>query len=84
MSAMDTAVYWTEYVIRHKGAAHLKPVTVDMPWYQYLLLDIIALYALVFYTVMKVHKAFSTLKKKAYARKLKSRKVTMNGHAKVH
>jgi len=42
MSPLDTAVYWTEYVIRHKGAAHLKTVAVDMPWYQYLLLDVLA------------------------------------------
>lgn len=24
MAPLDTAVYWTEYVIRHKGARHLR------------------------------------------------------------
>ncbi len=39
---MDMAIYWTEYVIRHKGALHLQTAAVHMPWYQYLLLDVIA------------------------------------------
>ncbi len=42
MSPLDTAVYWTEYVIRHKGAPHLKSAAVELSWYQYLLLDVIA------------------------------------------
>lgn len=42
MSPLDTAVYWTEYVIRHRGAPHLKSAAVDLAWYQYLLLDVIA------------------------------------------
>lgn len=43
---LDTAVFWTEYVIRHKGASHLRSAAVDLPLYQYLLLDVIALLAL--------------------------------------
>jgi glucuronosyltransferase len=42
MSAMDTAIFWTEYVIRHKGAPHLRPAIMDLAWYQYLLLDVLA------------------------------------------
>ena len=42
MSALDTAIFWTEYVIRHKGAPHLRPAILDLAWYQYLLLDVIA------------------------------------------
>lgn len=41
MSPMETAVYWTEYVIRHKGAPHLRSTAVGMPWYQYYLIDVI-------------------------------------------
>lgn len=40
MSPMDTAIYWTEYVIRHKGAPHLRSTAVGMPWYQYYLIDV--------------------------------------------
>ena len=39
---METAIYWIEYVIRHRGAAHLRVAGIDLPWYQYILLDIVA------------------------------------------
>ncbi|KAJ9584271.1 hypothetical protein L9F63_021393 [Diploptera punctata] len=39
---LERAIYWTEYVLRHKGAKHLRACSVDMPLYQYLLLDVIA------------------------------------------
>ncbi|XP_069681750.1 UDP-glycosyltransferase UGT5-like isoform X2 [Periplaneta americana] len=42
MSPMDAAIYWTEYVIRHRGAPHLRTAGADLPLYQYLLLDVIA------------------------------------------
>ncbi|KAJ3642498.1 hypothetical protein Zmor_025269 [Zophobas morio] len=42
VSPLDTAVYWVEYVIKHRGAPHLRVAGVDLPWYQYLLLDVIA------------------------------------------
>nr|CAD7426014.1 unnamed protein product [Timema monikensis] len=31
LSALDTAIYWIEYVIRHKGAHHLRSVAADLP-----------------------------------------------------
>nr|CAD7453224.1 unnamed protein product [Timema tahoe] len=37
---LERAVYWTEYVLRHGGAPHLRSVAVDLPLYQYLLLDV--------------------------------------------
>jgi len=42
MSALDKAIYWVEYVIRHKGAHHLHSVAVDLKWYQYFSLDVIS------------------------------------------
>lgn len=42
LSPGEAVVYWTEYVIRNKGAHQLKPASVNMPPYQYLLLDVIA------------------------------------------
>jgi glucuronosyltransferase len=44
---MEQAVYWTEYVIRHNGAPHLRSAVLDLAWYQYFLLDVIAVLALV-------------------------------------
>lgn len=41
-TAQQQAVYWTEYAIRHQGAAHLHAASADMPWHQLLLLDVIA------------------------------------------
>jgi len=39
-------VYWTEYVIHHKGAPHLRSAELDLAWYQYFLLDVIAVLVL--------------------------------------
>jgi hypothetical protein len=39
---MDTTAYWVEYVIRHGGAPHLRVAGVDLPWYKYMLVDVIA------------------------------------------
>jgi glucuronosyltransferase len=38
---MDEAMYWIEYVARHKGAKHLKSAAIKLSWYQYLLLDVL-------------------------------------------
>ncbi|XP_049301320.1 uncharacterized protein LOC125774984 [Anopheles funestus] len=40
---LEEAAFWIEYVVRHRGAAHLKSAAVHMPWYRYLLLDILSL-----------------------------------------
>jgi glucuronosyltransferase len=42
MSPLDTAIFWTEYVIRHGGAPHMRSAALDLSWYQYLLIDVIA------------------------------------------
>lgn len=46
MSPLDTAVYWTEYVIRHKGAPHLRGAARNLAWYQEALLDVLAVVVL--------------------------------------
>lgn len=38
---LERAVYWTEYVLRHKGAIHLQSPAKDMGLVQYYLLDVI-------------------------------------------
>ncbi|XP_055054769.1 UDP glucuronosyltransferase 5 family, polypeptide G1 [Misgurnus anguillicaudatus] len=42
LSPLDTATFWIEYVMRHKGAAHLRSQGVNMPWYSYHSLDVVA------------------------------------------
>uniref|UniRef100_A0A3B4B4U6 UDP-glucuronosyltransferase n=1 Tax=Periophthalmus magnuspinnatus TaxID=409849 RepID=A0A3B4B4U6_9GOBI len=43
LSPMDQAVFWVEYVIRHKGAAHLRTQAYKMPWYSYYCVDVLLL-----------------------------------------
>lgn len=40
LSPMDTAIFWIEYVIRNKGAAHLQSAGCGLPWYSYFCLDV--------------------------------------------
>lgn len=44
---LDLSVYWTEYVMKHKGAKHLRPAFHELYWFQYHSLDVIALLATV-------------------------------------
>uniref|UniRef100_T1IFF6 UDP-glucuronosyltransferase n=1 Tax=Rhodnius prolixus TaxID=13249 RepID=T1IFF6_RHOPR len=54
---MDHVIYWIEYVIRHRGAAHLRPAVLDLYWYQYLMLDVIAFYTLIVFLIIYIVKA---------------------------
>uniref|UniRef100_A0A8D2DVJ1 UDP-glucuronosyltransferase n=1 Tax=Sciurus vulgaris TaxID=55149 RepID=A0A8D2DVJ1_SCIVU len=38
---LDRAVFWIEFVMRHKGAKHLRPASHDLTWFQYHSLDVI-------------------------------------------
>lgn len=48
MSAKQTALYWTEYVLRRNGTIHLRNTAADLPFYRYLLLDVISFTAISF------------------------------------
>ncbi|XP_036897836.1 UDP-glucuronosyltransferase 2B31-like [Sturnira hondurensis] len=41
MKPLDRAVFWIEFVMRHKGAKHLRPASYDLNWFQYHSLDVI-------------------------------------------
>jgi glucuronosyltransferase len=41
-SALERAVFWTEYIIRHKGAKHLRPPGEHLNWIQLHSLDVVA------------------------------------------
>ncbi|RZF36552.1 hypothetical protein LSTR_LSTR010663 [Laodelphax striatellus] len=73
MPALETAVWWVEYVLRQGGAPHLRPASLELNWFQYFCLDIIAVlllaaaippllvYYLLKYVVSKVfHKKIKT------------------------
>ncbi|XP_044082123.1 UDP-glucuronosyltransferase 2B31-like isoform X4 [Neovison vison] len=38
---LDRAAFWIEFVMRHKGAKHLRPASHDLTWFQYHSLDVI-------------------------------------------
>lgn len=42
MKSIDSAVFWTEYVMRHGGAPHLRSESNKLPWYVYHSLDVMA------------------------------------------
>lgn len=48
MPPMDTAVFWIEYVIRNRGAPHLRSQAFSLPWYSYFCLDVVLFFAGVF------------------------------------
>nr|XP_029709428.1 UDP-glucuronosyltransferase 1-9-like [Aedes albopictus] len=53
---LEEAVFWIEYVVRHHGAGHLKSAAVRMPWYQYLLLDMVAAVVGLFFVIVGLTK----------------------------
>ncbi|KAI4898943.1 hypothetical protein NFI96_026272, partial [Prochilodus magdalenae] len=42
MKPLDEAVFWIEFVMRNKGAKHLRVAAHDLTWYQYHSLDVAA------------------------------------------
>ena len=54
LTPLQQAVYWTEYVIRHKGAPHLRSAVLDLTWYQYFLLDVTAVMALASFCILLI------------------------------
>ncbi|VVC33683.1 UDP-glucuronosyl/UDP-glucosyltransferase [Cinara cedri] len=73
MSPEKSVAYWTDYVVRHKGAPHLKSHATNLTWYQYLLLDVISVVIVfvviilfILYTVLKnIHSYILKYKTKA-------------------
>ncbi|KAF0753347.1 UDP-glucuronosyltransferase 2C1-like isoform X1 [Aphis craccivora] len=65
MTPQESVVYWTEYVLRHKGAHHLKSEALNLTWYQYMLLDVIFVFVVSFlaimYLIYKMSKYFYSL-----------------------
>ncbi|XP_041527529.1 UDP-glucuronosyltransferase 2B17-like isoform X1 [Microtus oregoni] len=41
MKPLDRSIFWIEFVMRHKGAKHLRPLAHNLTWYQYHSLDVI-------------------------------------------
>jgi len=76
MSPADSVVYWTEYVLRHNGAPHLKSHALNLTWYQYFLVDVIITLLFIAFIVLFI---ISYLLKLIYKHLLK---IVYNGKAK--
>ncbi|KAF7706528.1 UDP glucuronosyltransferase 5 family, polypeptide G1 [Silurus meridionalis] len=54
LSPLDSAIFWIEYVIRHKGAQHLLSEGNRLPWYSYHNLDVLGFLLVIILTVICV------------------------------
>ncbi|KAJ3664865.1 hypothetical protein Zmor_000405 [Zophobas morio] len=75
LKPIDSAVYWIEHVIRHKGAVHLRSSGSDLKWYSRGMIDILTF--LGFTILISTLVAYSILKacaKKLFLRKKKAKK----------
>ncbi|XP_028044396.1 UDP-glucuronosyltransferase 2B15-like isoform X1 [Rhopalosiphum maidis] len=52
MSPTKSVVYWTEYVLRYKGATHLKSHALNLKWYQYFLVDVISTFLFIVFIIL--------------------------------
>ena len=41
LTPVDKICFWVDYVVRHRGAVHLRSDAAKLPWYQYLSLDVV-------------------------------------------
>ena len=77
MNAKDTAIYWVEYVIKHKGAPHLRYAGADLNFLQYNSIDVIAFLIIVIYVVcLLISKVFKFLYVRMFGRKTIKKSVT--------
>lgn len=51
---LELAVFWTEFVMRHKGTPHLRVAAHDLNLIQYHSLDVISFLVIIFFTVLWV------------------------------
>ncbi|XP_046627126.1 UDP-glycosyltransferase UGT5-like [Neodiprion virginianus] len=52
--SLKNAVWWTEHVIRHRGAPHLHSTTADDPWYQRQDMDLIFIISTVIWIAFSI------------------------------
>ncbi|XP_048419057.2 UDP-glucuronosyltransferase 2C1-like [Stegostoma tigrinum] len=51
-SPMERAIFWIEYVARHKGASHLRSESYRLPWYVYYCVDVMIFLSSLFLMLM--------------------------------
>uniref|UniRef100_A0A3P8VJS5 UDP-glucuronosyltransferase n=1 Tax=Cynoglossus semilaevis TaxID=244447 RepID=A0A3P8VJS5_CYNSE len=61
MKPMDTAIFWIEFVMRNKGAAHLRTESYRLPWYSYHSVDVMLFLAAAVLLILGTFVAFIRL-----------------------
>ncbi|XP_069599489.1 UDP-glucuronosyltransferase 2A2-like isoform X1 [Ranitomeya imitator] len=75
LKPLDRAVFWIEFVMRHKGAKHLRPASHELTWYQYHLLDVIGFLLICLFVMLYVTlKIFSICCRKCHPARRKQKK----------
>ncbi|XP_039519864.1 UDP-glucuronosyltransferase 2C1-like [Pimephales promelas] len=70
---LDSALFWIEFVMRHKGAAHLRTESYKLPWYSYYSVDVaVTLFAVVLIFTLSIFLAVRYLCVKYCSRKRKT------------
>ncbi|XP_005175208.1 UDP-glycosyltransferase UGT5 [Musca domestica] len=54
LTPLETAIYWTEYVLRHEGAVHMRNAGVELNFIQYHNIDVYLILFVVFVAVLKL------------------------------
>nr|XP_022913025.1 UDP-glucuronosyltransferase 2B4-like [Onthophagus taurus] len=70
-NALDEAVYWIEHLVEFKGGSYLRTAGVDLPWYQFWMVDVIGfcvvcgfvLITIVIFSILKCLKCIDKKKK---------------------
>lgn len=52
LSPLERAVWWTEHVLRHKGASHLKANGIHMGWTEYYEVNLILLFVVLLFILL--------------------------------
>nr|XP_018905849.1 PREDICTED: UDP-glucuronosyltransferase 2B13-like [Bemisia tabaci]XP_018905858.1 PREDICTED: UDP-glucuronosyltransferase 2B13-like [Bemisia tabaci]XP_018905867.1 PREDICTED: UDP-glucuronosyltransferase 2B13-like [Bemisia tabaci] len=70
---LDRAVYWVEYVLRHKSLDHLHPGNLQLSWYQLNLIDVMVFLVIsVIITLTLINQLVKRLVKSTGKRKLRA------------
>ncbi|CAF4941787.1 unnamed protein product [Pieris macdunnoughi] len=75
-TALDRAVWWTEYVLRHGGAKHLRAASANLTWFEFYEVEfILKLLMLIFTTIVVLiiisHLVYRRLRCFMYSQKVK-------------
>ncbi|XP_053550579.1 UDP-glucuronosyltransferase 2C1-like [Bombina bombina] len=72
---LKAAVFWTEFVMRHGGAGHLRAAGTELPWYQYYLIDVItSLTFALFLCIFLIYKFLQAIVKRCFPKKQKNKR----------